>query len=63
MGEVVGSGERHSDADPGTETDVRVRYGDQAVLMWVLKHDDIQDLPLVYRVNEPVGWLAAVMLP
>jgi asparaginyl-tRNA synthetase len=37
--------------------------GIKRFLRWVLKHDDIQDLPLVYRVNEPVGWLAAVMLP
>ncbi|MBG6134026.1 amino acid--tRNA ligase-related protein [Longispora fulva] len=87
MGEVVGSGERHS--DPGQlrksmalhnvqedEYDWYVRMreesrmltsgfgmGVERFLMWVLHHDDIRDMPLVSRVNEPPGWPPAIVRP
>ena len=32
-------------------------------LMWVLDHDDIRDLPLISRTDEPQAWPAAVVRP
>ena len=32
-------------------------------LMWVLRHDDIRDVPLISRVGEPEEWPAAVVRP
>ncbi len=87
MGEVVGSGERHVDADllrksmamhnvKEDEYDWYVRMreespmltsgfgmGFERFLMWVLNHDDIRDLPLISRVNEPEAWPPAVVRP
>ncbi|MEU1885507.1 amino acid--tRNA ligase-related protein [Micromonospora sp. WMMD987] len=37
--------------------------GVERFLMWVLHHDDIRDLPLVSRVNEPARWPDAVVRP
>lgn len=37
--------------------------GVERLLMWVLQHDDIRDLPLVSRVNEPAAWPSAVVRP
>ncbi|MEU7134969.1 amino acid--tRNA ligase-related protein [Streptomyces sp. NPDC046261] len=37
--------------------------GFERFLMWVLDHDDIRDLPLISRVNEPGAWPAAVVRP
>jgi asparaginyl-tRNA synthetase len=87
LGEIVGSGERHVDADAlrrsmllhnvrEEEYDwyVRLRQdepmrtagfgmGVERFLMWVLDHDDIRDLPLISRVNEPKGWPESVTRP
>ncbi|MGI5261097.1 amino acid--tRNA ligase-related protein [Streptomyces angustmyceticus] len=87
MGEVVGSGERHTDPDllrksialhDVHEEDydwyVRMRadapmqtsgfgMGVERFLMWVLHHDDIRDIPLVSRVNEPASWPPAIVRP
>jgi aspartyl/asparaginyl-tRNA synthetase len=87
MGEVVGSGERHSDVDllrksiamhnvheEDYDWYVRMRaeapmrtsgfgMGVERFLMWVLNHDDIRDIPLVSRVNEPGAWPEAVVRP
>jgi len=32
-------------------------------LMWVLGHDDIRDLPIISRIDEPRAWPAAVVRP
>jgi aspartyl/asparaginyl-tRNA synthetase len=32
-------------------------------LMWVLKHDDIRDMPLISRTDEPKSWPASVTRP
>jgi asparaginyl-tRNA synthetase len=37
--------------------------GVERFLMWVLRHDDIRDIPLVSRVNEPAAWPEAVVRP
>ncbi|MFD5031990.1 amino acid--tRNA ligase-related protein [Streptomyces sp. NPDC058405] len=37
--------------------------GVERFLMWVLDHDDIRDLPLVSRVNEPGAWPDAIVRP
>ncbi|MEU8891563.1 amino acid--tRNA ligase-related protein [Streptomyces sp. NPDC048442] len=37
--------------------------GVERFLMWVLNHDDIRDIPLVSRVNEPGAWPEAVVRP
>lgn len=87
MGEVVGAGERHSDAAQlrrsmelhgiaEAEYDWYVRMkqetpmvtsgfgmGVDRFLMWVLRHDDIRDIPLISRVGEPGDWPAAVVRP
>lgn len=87
MGEVVGSGERHVDAEllrksmamhnvkeEEYEWYVRMRaqapmltsgfgMGFERFLMWVLHHDDIRDLPLISRVDEPRAWPPAVVRP
>lgn len=87
MGEVVGSGERHTDARQIREAlahhqvperdyawYVRMKealpmrtsgfgMGVERFLMWVLKHDDIRDIPLVSRVDEPGSWPVAVDRP
>jgi asparaginyl-tRNA synthetase len=37
--------------------------GVERFLMWVLNHDDIRDIPLVSRLNEPKAWPEAVLRP
>ncbi|TCO55754.1 amino acid--tRNA ligase-related protein [Actinocrispum wychmicini] len=37
--------------------------GFERFLMWVLNHDDIRDIPLVSRVDEPLQWPPAVVRP
>ncbi len=37
--------------------------GMERFLMWVLQHDDIRDLPLVSRLDEPPAWPARVARP
>ncbi|WP_244295861.1 amino acid--tRNA ligase-related protein [Micromonospora orduensis] len=87
IGEVVGSGERHTDADRlrksmalhGVDEReyawyVRMKQelpmltsgfgmGVDRFLMWVLNHDDIRDLPLISRTDEPEDWPFAVVRP
>lgn len=87
IGEVVGSGERHTTGDQVRKAlalhDVPEReyswyvtmkdkrplrtagfgMGMERFLMWVLKHDDIRDIPLVSRVDEPKRWPASVDRP
>lgn len=87
LGEIVGSGERHSDSwDLRKSMDMHgvvqsdyewySRMRDEApmktsgfgmgvdrFLMWVLSHDDIRDLPIISRVDEPRAWPAAVVRP
>jgi asparaginyl-tRNA synthetase len=87
VGEVVGSGERHTDAERlrksmalhGVDEReyawyVRMKQelpmltsgfgmGIDRFLMWVLNHDDIRDLPLISRVDEPEDWPHAVVRP
>lgn len=86
-GEVIGSGERHADAETlrasmaahGAKEEeyawyVRMReqlpmrtsgfgMGVERFLMWVLRHDDIRDLPVVSRLNEPLDFPSAVVRP
>jgi asparaginyl-tRNA synthetase len=87
MGEVVGAGERHNNADElrksmamhgvnESEYEWYVRMREEAplrtsgfgmgvdrLLMWVLNHDDIRDLPIISRVDEPKCWPDAVVRP
>lgn len=87
MGEVVGSGERHTSAEElrksialhGVNEQeygwyVRMKeefpmltsgfgMGVDRFLMWVLKHDDIRDMPLISRTDEPKSWPASVTRP
>ncbi|AUG77448.1 Asparagine ligase A [Kitasatospora sp. MMS16-BH015] len=87
MGEVVGSGERHTHGAevrkalamhdvPENEYAWYVQMKDEMplrtsgfgmgverFLMWVLNHDDIRDMSLVSRVDEPASWPAAVLRP
>jgi asparaginyl-tRNA synthetase len=87
LGEIVGAGERHENADDlrhsmkihgvtEAEYDWYVRMREEApmktsgfgmgvdrFLMWVLKHDDIRDMPLISRVGEPREWPATVARP
>jgi asparaginyl-tRNA synthetase len=87
MGEIVGSGERHSDSwDLRKSMDMHgvvqsdyewyIRMRDEApmktsgfgmgvdrFLMWVLAHDDIRDLPIISRIDEPQAWPDAVVRP
>jgi aspartyl/asparaginyl-tRNA synthetase len=37
--------------------------GVERFLMWVLNHDDIRDVPLVSRIDEPRRWPDAVSRP
>jgi aspartyl/asparaginyl-tRNA synthetase len=37
--------------------------GVERFLMWVLHHDDIRDIPLVSRVDEPAKWPASIDRP
>lgn len=37
--------------------------GVERFLMWVLRHDDIRDLPIVSRLNEPAKFPAAIVRP
>jgi aspartyl/asparaginyl-tRNA synthetase len=37
--------------------------GIERFLMWVLSHDDIRDVPLMSRLNEPAAFPAAVTRP
>ncbi|GII64838.1 hypothetical protein Skr01_49230 [Sphaerisporangium krabiense] len=86
-GEIVGSGERHSDAQTLRKSMAlhNVREEDYAwyvrmveafprrtsgfgmgverFLMWVLRHDDIRDIPVISRVNEPLEFPSAVVRP
>ncbi len=86
-GEVIGSGERHADAEMlrksmaahGVNEQeyawyVRMReelplrtsgfgMGVERFLMWVLRHDDIRDIPVVSRLNEPAQFPSAVVRP
>ncbi len=86
-GEIVGSGERHADAQAlrrcmathGVSEQeyawyVRLRevfpmrtsgfgMGVERFLMWVLRHDDIRDIPIISRLNEPPEFPAAVTRP
>ncbi|WP_244180156.1 amino acid--tRNA ligase-related protein [Amycolatopsis pretoriensis] len=87
MGEVVGSGERHTGAEElrksmalhGVDEREYAWYvrmkedfpmltsgfgmGVDRFLMWVLKHDDIRDMPLISRTGEPKPWPASVTRP
>ena len=87
IGEVVGSGERHTTGEqvrkalamhdvPEHEYAwyVTMKYekplrtsgfgmGVERFLLWVLKHDDIRDIPLVSRVDEPERWPASIDRP
>jgi asparaginyl-tRNA synthetase len=87
VGEVIGSGERHENADDlrksmvmhgvnemEYEWYVRMReeapmrtsgfgLGVDRFLMWVLNHDDIRDMPLISRVDEPKSWPVAIVRP
>ncbi|MEU7189467.1 amino acid--tRNA ligase-related protein [Streptomyces sp. NPDC045369] len=87
LGEIIGSGERHADAQTLRksmaahdvhEQDyawyVRMReefpmrtsgfgMGVERFLMWVLHHDDIRDIPVLSRLNEPREFPAAVNRP
>jgi asparaginyl-tRNA synthetase len=87
MGEVVGSGERHTSAEElrksialhGVNEQEYAWYvrmkeefpmltsgfgmGIDRFLMWVLKHDDIRDMPLISRTGEPKAWPAFVTRP
>ncbi|MEV7780022.1 amino acid--tRNA ligase-related protein [Kitasatospora sp. NPDC088351] len=87
IGEVVGSGERHTggeevrkalamhnvpEHDYAWYVDMKEQMplrtsgfgmGVERFLMWVLNHDDIRDIPLVSRVNEPGAWPDAVIRP
>ncbi|MEU1844668.1 amino acid--tRNA ligase-related protein [Micromonospora sediminicola] len=87
IGEVVGSGERHTDVDRLRKSMalhgvneheyawyVRMKQelpmltsgfgmGIDRFLMWVLNHDDIRDLPLISRIDEPEDWPDAVVRP
>lgn len=87
MGEIVGAGERHGNAEDlrkamiahgvaeqEYEWYVRMReeaplrtsgfgMGIDRFLMWVLKHDDIRDMPLISRLGEPKSWPPAVVRP
>ncbi len=87
LGEIVGSGERHSTADGLRQSIkmhgvheaeyawyVRMRedlpmrtsgfgMGVERFLMWVLAHNDIRDIPLISRLNEPGDYPAEVHRP
>lgn len=87
MGEVVGAGERHADAEQlrrsmalhSVNEDEYAWYvrmkeelpmvtsgfgmGVDRFLMWVLDHDDIRDLPLISRTDEPKTWPPSVVRP
>jgi asparaginyl-tRNA synthetase len=87
IGEVVGSGQRHTEGDqvrkalavhqvPEDDYAWYVAMKDSSpmltsgfglglerFLLWVLKHDDIRDIPLVSRVNERAAWPARVDRP
>lgn len=87
IGEVVGSGQRHTTGDElrkalamhGTPERDYAWYvqmkeefpmttsgfgmGVERFLLWVLKHDDIRDIPLVSRVDEDATWPQSVERP
>lgn len=87
IGEVVGSGERHTTGEqvrkalamhdvPEREYSwyVNMKYerplrtsgfgmGVERFLLWVLRHDDIRDIPLVSRVDELEKWPGSIDRP
>ncbi|WP_225729196.1 MULTISPECIES: amino acid--tRNA ligase-related protein [unclassified Nocardia] len=87
LGEIIGSGERHSDSGElrksmdmhgvvQSDYEWYIRMRDEApmktagfgmgvdrFLMWVLRHDDIRDIPIISRIDEPPAWPAAVVRP
>jgi len=37
--------------------------GMERLVLWVLRHDDIRDVPLVSRIGEPEEWPSSVDQP